>query len=110
MNGWPTAQGCDLDGAAEVESGLEHRLDNALSAKSQAARRLQRQHLAERVHRLGPRVLFELLDELDRHHGLDADLDQRLAAYAALDPAVLAEVGGDRFATTSLRLVAGGTA
>jgi hypothetical protein len=71
--------------------------------------RLRRQHLARCVHRLGARVLFELLDELDRHHDLGGDLDDRLERYAnRLSPELLAAVGGDRFAAPPMRAVAGG--
>jgi hypothetical protein len=53
------------------------------------------------------RAVFELFDELARHHGIGDDIDRRLARYAALDPAVLAVVGGDRFAAAPLRAVGG---
>ena len=73
--------------------------------KAQAERRLRRQRLAQRVHRLGARVLFELLDEIGKHHGLAEDIDRRLAAYAILDPALLAAVGGDAFPAAPTRPV-----
>ena len=68
-------------------------------------RRLQSERHVERIHRLGPRLVFELLDEIARHHGLDADLDRRLARYAALDPAILRAVSADRFAPLPLHTV-----
>src|SRR5438067_12461555 len=71
--------------------------------RNQAARRLRRQRHVEQVHRLGARVLFELVDELDRVHGLGDDLDRRLEAYAGLDPDLLAAVGADRFPVAPLR-------
>lgn len=71
-------------------------------------RRLRRrQHLVRQLHRLGARVVFELLDELGRHHGIDADLDRQLERYAALDPLILAGIGGDRFARLPMRIVGG---
>ena len=73
---------------------------------AQARSRLRRQRLVERICDLGPRVVFELLDELaTRHPGLDADLDRRLARFAGLDPVVLAAVGGNRFPAGPLRAV-----
>jgi hypothetical protein len=72
---------------------------------SQATRRLRRQYLAQRVHTLGARVLFQLIDELDRHHGLGDDLDQRLERYAAVDPELLRALGADTFPALPLRLV-----
>jgi len=63
----------------------------------QANQRQLRRVLIVRVHRLGPRLVVELLKEFVRHRLIDEDhLDARLSAYAALDPAVLAAAGGDR--------------
>src|SRR5262249_29622798 len=50
---------------------------------------------------------FELIDEIDRVHGLGADLDARLARYAALDHDVIRLVGGDKFAPAPLYLLGG---
>ena len=77
------------------------------SLKNQAQRRLQRQRHVEQVHRLGARVFFEFVDELDRVHGLGAGLDRRLERYAALDHELLAALGGDRFAPAPMRVVGG---
>ena len=78
------------------------------SLKNQAQRRLQRQRHVEQVHRLGARVFFEFVDELDRVHGLGDDLDRRLERFAGADPKVLRELGGDRFPASPLRVVGGG--
>ena len=75
------------------------------SAERQAQQRLRRQHLARRIHGLGARAVFEFLDEIARHHDLGDDLDRRLERFAALDPALLIAVGGDRFAPAPMRLV-----
>ena len=77
------------------------------AARIQAARRLRRQHLARQVHRLGARVFFEFVDELDRVHRLGDDLDRRLERYGRLDRDLLHWVGGDRFAAGPLRAVGG---
>lgn len=61
-----------------------------------------------RVHRLGPRVMFELLAELGRKHFIRSEVEQLAARYAArLDPALLRAVGADRFPPLPLRAVAG---
>ena len=73
--------------------------------RNQAARRLRRQRHVEQVNRLGARAVFELVDELDRVHGLGDDLDPRLEAYPGLDPELLASLGVDRFPAAPLRLV-----
>ena len=65
---------------------------------------LRRQRQVERVCRI-PRLMSELLDELDRRHDLGAELDQLLARYAAVDPEILAALGGDRFPEPPLHLV-----
>jgi hypothetical protein len=44
-----------------------------------------------------------LLDEVGRHHGFADDIDRLLERYAALDPAVLAAIGGDRFPPSPIR-------
>jgi hypothetical protein len=67
-------------------------------------RYMRRQRLCVRIHALGPRVLFELISEIERR-GL-GDLDERLERYAALDPELLALLGGDRFAAPPIHPVA----
>jgi len=98
-----------LASAAEAGIGFaeERRPDTTLAAQRlDANRQLRRQRQVERICDLGPRVVFELLDELNRHHGLGDDLDQRLARYAGLDPLTLAAIGGDRFARLPIHMVA----
>lgn len=64
----------------------------------------RRQRHAAALHRLGPRVMLEMLEEIERVHGLPAgDLDARLGVYAAADPDVLRALGGDRFPPRPLR-------
>jgi hypothetical protein len=53
--------------------------------------------LVRRLHGLGPRVVGELLAEIGGAHLIRLDIERRLEAYAALDPAVLAALGADRF-------------
>lgn len=82
-------------GAAALESlGLGQRQqDNRHSPEIQlSASRLR--YLAERIHALGARVLFELLLEQLRQGG---DLAARIEDYARIDPAHLVITGGDRF-------------
>jgi hypothetical protein len=44
-----------------------------------------------------PRLVFELLNEIGRYHGIVDDIDRRLERYAALDLDLLRALGGDRF-------------
>jgi hypothetical protein len=67
---------------------------------------LRRQRLCARVHRLGDRVLYELLDELDRHGVASwADVEPRLERFASLDPELLRAVGAGRFAARPMHAV-----
>ena len=51
----------------------------------------------EKLHALGPRVVGELLAEIGEQRACRTFIDQRLEAYAALDPEILRELGGDQF-------------
>ena len=74
--------------------------------RAQALQRLRRQRAVEQLCRI-PRLVFELLDELDRHYDLGDELDQRIEKYATVDLAVLRALGGDRFSPLPLRPVPG---
>jgi hypothetical protein len=67
---------------------------------------LLRRRQVERICRT-PRLVGELLDEIGRHHGISEDIARRLARYAALDPTILAVVGGDRFPPLPLYAIGG---
>lgn len=88
----PKMRNARMDGpgaAGDLENG-DNQQDNLI--------RLRLQHFARAIHRLGPRVLFELLSEtLDRPTD---DFLERVEAYAALSPDQLHVAGGDRFAPT----------
>jgi hypothetical protein len=55
--------------------------------------RARLQHLARRLHALGPRPLFHYLDEVE----CGRDSREHLEAYARLDPHVVALLGGSHF-------------
>jgi hypothetical protein len=79
-----------------------------MSGADDPLRRLRRQRNARAVHGLGPRTVFELIDEIAKHHpSIADDFDRRLARYAALDPAALRAAGGDGFAPLPLRSIGG---
>jgi hypothetical protein len=84
-----------------------HAVDIREGLQNQAQRRLQRRRHVEQIHRLGARAVFELVDELDRVHGLGDDLDRRLGAYAGLNPDLLVALGADRFPAVPFRAVGG---
>jgi len=72
----------------------------------QAARRdLRFRRDVERLHRLGPRVLFEALSELGAIRLCRFEIEELVARYAALDAATLRAAGADRMPPLPLRLV-----
>ena len=56
---------------------------------------LRLQRLAERLHALGPRPVFEFCRELAEAYGINADVQRRLERYAGLDPAFILVLGAD---------------
>ena len=52
---------------------------------------------AEKLHALGPRPYGELLVEIGEQLKCRTFIEQRLRAYAALDPEVVRKLDGDRF-------------
>jgi hypothetical protein len=77
----------------------------SFTRRSEENQAFSRRRHVERLYRLGARAVYELLDEIGRHHGIVADVDRRLARFAALDPQILATVGGDRFPAAPMRVV-----
>jgi len=80
------------------------RPSNTKAARKYNFRRQQRHHLIDAIVGLGARVVFEFIDELDRYHDLGGDLDNRLARYAGLDPALLHALDADRFPASPIRV------
>ena len=70
-------------------------------------RRIRRLSCAQRVWRLGDRVLFGLVDHLACRFGLEDEIDRLLDRFAALDPAVLRALGGDRLPAPPIHRVGG---
>jgi hypothetical protein len=65
--------------------------------------------LVTQVHRLGPRVVGELLAELGAEFLIRTAIETKLERYAVIDPAILSALGGDRFPTWPPLRVVGGT-
>ena|ERR1700676_734402 len=103
----PRRSGSRPDRAAGIGSGLELRLNTRSQPKSQYPDYLRRQRQVEKICRT-PRLVAELLAEIGRHHGIEADVGRRVERYAAIDPGILRAVGGDRFPAAPMRLVEGG--
>jgi hypothetical protein len=67
-------------------------------------RRQRRARYIDHVHKLGARVVFELVDEFAREFG-EERIDYWLARFAGLDPAILRALGGDELPARPLRAV-----
>ena len=93
--------------AVGIERLQQRSVDATASNFPQAALRLRRQRQVELICRT-PRLVFELLDEIGRHHGLGEDIDRRLDRYSGLDRNILVAVGGDRFPSSPVRAIGGG--
>ena len=59
--------------------------------------RLHFRRQVERLHRLGPRAVAELLAELGAERGVMKIIDTKLDHYAAIDPMTLEAATGDKF-------------
>ena len=59
----------------------------------------------EKVHALGPRPYGELLMEIGEQRGCRTFIDQRLKAYAELDPKIIKALGADKFPRPPLHQV-----
>ncbi len=74
-----------------------------IAAEVVANMRFRRQ--VQRLHRLGPRVIGELLAELGAERGIQTVIDQKLDTYAELKPETLEVTGGDGFWPVPVRKV-----
>ena len=104
LQGQPTGLGDFADGEKSRLS-----LPSPIHLRQAAAQQLRRQRDVERVHRLGARPTFELIDEIIRAYPqLAGDIDALIERYATrLSPDLLQAVGGDRFPALPLRVVGG---
>ncbi len=71
------------------------RPDGPIAAEVVADLRFRRK--VQRVHRLGDRVFGELLAEIGAERDITTIIDQKLDAYAEIEPEVLKAAGGDDF-------------
>ena len=71
------------------------RANGEVAAEAVADLRFRRQ--VQRLCRLGPRVVGELLAELGAERGIQTVIDRKLDTYAEFDLAALEVTGGDRF-------------
>jgi len=99
-----------LTGAAEAGDWVvaggrpsSHTTGSGTAQRVDPLAELRRRRQIDAVHHLGPRVLGELLGEIGRHHGIEADIDHRLGRYASLDRDILRAVGGDRWPAAPIR-------
>lgn len=67
---------------------------------------LQLARNVSQLHRLGERALYEMLVELGADHQIRAEIETKVARFAAIDPIILRALGGDCFPEQPLRIVA----
>ncbi len=67
----------------------------AIAAEVVAGMKFRRQVLC--LHRLGPRVVGELLAEIGAERSITTIIDRKLDTYAGLDPEALEVTGGSDF-------------
>jgi hypothetical protein len=106
----PLPPGLRPGGAADVNSGREHRSYGISATESQGTADLadfRLQRAVAKLHRLGPRPLYELLVELGAQRLIRSEIEALVYKYAAIDPAVLRAAGGDRLAPWSPHVVGG---
>jgi hypothetical protein len=65
---------------------------------------LRFRHAVERLHRLGPRPLYEMLVALGASRLIRTEIERQVERYAALDTHIVCAVGGDRFACAPIHL------
>lgn len=81
--------------------------NKVLSHSQRDFNNLRRQRLIQKIHQLGPRAMAEFINELAFDLLAEDAVDAKLERYAALDPAVVAAFGGDRFPASPIRKVVG---
>ena len=77
----------------------------AVAAGSEYLADLQFRRAVERLHRLGPRQLYELLAALGANRLIRVDIEREVEGYGALDPDIVRQLGGDRFPPSPLHRV-----
>ena len=66
---------------------------------------LRRRRQVERLHRLGPRAVGELLAEISAERSIGTAIDRKLATYAELELEAIEAAGGEKFWPVPLREV-----
>ena len=74
-------------------TGMSAGIEQMVAADIVADLRFRRR--VERLHRLGPRAVAELLAEIGAERSITTTINQKLDRYTELDPAALEAAGGD---------------
>jgi hypothetical protein len=85
--------------------GLDHKQEAADAQLSEHLADLRFRRAVERLHRLGPRALYEMLVALGASRLIRTEIERQVERHAALDPHIMCAVGGDRFAGAPIHLV-----
>ena len=106
MSTAPLPPSCELGGAAEIERDLEYPVSRFSVAQTEAQVAeiddIRFQLAVARLHKLGPRPLFEMLIELGAQYLLRTEIDAAVNRFAEIDPVLLDAAGGRDFAPVPL--------
>jgi hypothetical protein len=112
MSAAPRPPGLRPGGAAGIDrTGLEHPVNTISAGQSQPIPldlgeiRFQRE--VKRLHDVGPRALYQVLDELGARFLRRTEIETVVRKYAALDPVAAEAVGARGFAPMPLHVVEG---
>ena len=86
-------------------SAPAHSTQHVGAASKATLAALRHERNLEHLHRLGPRVFGELLDEIAHHTGESKFIADRIEAFANLDIEMLIAGGGDKFPPNVLGVV-----
>jgi hypothetical protein len=86
---------------------LDHKQEAADAQLFEQLADLRFRRAVEQLHRLGPRPLHEMLVELGTSRLIRTEIERQVERYAALDPHILCQLGGDRFPPPPLHCAGG---
>jgi|SRR5271155_4826020 len=95
----------DNTSARGFNPDLDHKQEQAAAGRSEQLADLRFRRAVERLHRLGPRSLYEMLVELGASRLIRTEIERHVERYAALDLDILRQLGGDQLPSLSLHCI-----
>jgi hypothetical protein len=87
----------DRTALGNFDNSTRHTFSSTVDCQQDAVADLRFRRAVERLHRLGPRPLYEMLVELGASRLIRTDIERQVERYVALDSNLLRQLGGDRF-------------